>query len=65
MKRALLSIILVASAALAADAKPIKGTVKDTEGNALAGVVVSDGLHAVKTDAKGRYEMDADSESDY
>ena len=36
---------------------------KDTEGNAVAGVVVSDGLNIVTTDDKGRWEMDADQDS--
>ena len=59
MKKIIISVLLIASA-VAAQAKPIKGTVKDTEGNGIAGVVVSDGLNVVQTDAKGRYEMDTD-----
>ena len=47
----------------ALQAKDIKGTVKDTEGNAVAGVLVSDGLNIVQTDAKGRFKMDADQDS--
>lgn len=62
MKKLIISFLLL-TAALSIDAKPIKGTVKDTEGNGLAGVVVSDGLNAVQTDAKGRYSLDTDSES--
>ena len=44
-------------------AENIKGTVKDTEGNGIAGVVVSDGLNTTVTDAKGRWKMDADQDS--
>ena len=62
MKKIIISVLLIASA-VAAQAKPIKGTVKVMEGNGIAGVVVSDGLNVVQTDAKGRYEMDTDSES--
>ena len=55
--------ILIAIATSSLNAKNIKGTVKDTEGNAVAGVVVSDGLNVVTTDEKGRWEMDADKDS--
>ena len=63
MKRILSIIALTAIATSSLIAKDIKGTVKDTEGNAIAGVLVSDGLNIVKTDAKGRFEMDADMDS--
>ena len=63
MKRILITIICIAAAALSVGAKNIKGTVKDTEGKGLAGVVVSDGLNVVQTDTKGRFVMDTDSES--
>ena len=63
MKKVLLSLIIAASAASGLSAEPIKGTVKDTEGNAIAGAVVSDGLNTVQTDAKGRFKMDADEDS--
>ena len=39
----------------------ISGTLRDTEGNAMAGVVVSDGYNCVKTDSLGRYKMKRDS----
>ena len=51
------------AAGVAADAQAIKGTVKDTDGKAVAGVVVSDGLNTVQTDAKGRFKMVADQDS--
>lgn len=46
---------------MAADS--IKGTVKDTEGNCIEGVVVSDGLNTTETDSKGRFSMDIDEDS--
>ena len=39
----------------------ISGTLKDTEGNGVAGVIVSDGFKCVKTDSRGRYKMKRDS----
>ena len=65
MKNVLISLLFLTAGVLAADAKNIKGTVKDLDGNGVAGVVVSDGLNTVQTDAKGRYTMDTDSESRY
>ena len=59
----LVYIIIGICVTLSAFAKDIKGTVKDTEGNAIAGVVVSDGLSTVQTDAKGRFKMDTDQDS--
>ena len=38
----------------------ISGTVSGNDGTLLGNVVVSDGLNCVKTDAKGRYYLDAD-----
>ena len=35
----------------------ISGSLKDTEGNGVAGVIVSDGFKCVKTDSRGRYKM--------
>ena len=49
--------------AVVAQGKDIKGSVKDTEGKAVAGVLVSDGLNIVQTDAKGEFRMDADADS--
>ena len=64
MKRitAYLFCVLFAGAA-SASAMNIKGTVKDTEGKGIAGVVVSDGLNTVQTDSKGRFRMDTDQDS--
>ena len=63
MKKILLLFILTVGAAVAARAEKVKGSVKDIEGNAIAGVVVSDGLNTVKTDEKGKFEMDTDGDS--
>ena len=40
----------------------IRGTIYDDGGNRLAGVVVSDGAHCVKTDAQGVFELASDLE---
>ena len=63
MKKILISILVGISAVCELQAKEIKGTVKDTEGNPVAGVVVSDGLNTVTSDEKGRWGMDADQDS--
>lgn len=39
----------------------ISGTLRDTAGNAMANVIVSDGYTCVKTDSLGRYKMKRDS----
>jgi len=39
----------------------ISGTLRDTEGNPMADVIVSDGYTCVKTDSLGRYQMKRDS----
>ncbi len=39
----------------------ITGTLRDTEGNGMADVIVSDGYKCVKTDSLGRYKMKRDS----
>lgn len=62
MKR-IIFILSAAAMTLNASAAIIKGSVKDTEGRPVAGVVVTDGLNTVKTDAKGRFRMDADDDS--
>lgn len=63
MKRILIIFLALAYTFSYADAKEIKGTVKDTEGNAISGVVVSDGLLTTVTDSKGRFEIDPDQDS--
>ena len=63
MKKIVISFLVAVSAVCALQAKEIKGTVKDTEGKGVAGVVVSDGLNTVVTDSKGRYKIDADMDS--
>ena len=59
----IIAIMLAASCIISASAGNLKGTVKDTEGKGIAGVVVSDGLNTVLTDAKGRFKIDADVDS--
>ena len=54
---------MLAAAMAGTRAENIKGTVRTTEGEPLAGVVVSDGLNTVQTDSKGRFEMDTDADS--
>ena len=63
LRKILTTVLLAATATASLCAKDIKGTVKDTEGKGIAGVVVSDGLNTVQTDAKGRFKMAADQDS--
>ena len=63
LRKALTFIILTLTAAAGLYARDIKGSVRDTDGRGIAGVVVSDGLNTVVTDAKGRFKMDADTDS--
>lgn len=62
MKKALY-MVLLAAIGINAQAKDIKGTVRDESGKAVEGVVVSDGLNTVTTDSRGRFRMDADDDS--
>lgn len=62
MKKIIICFLTIA-AAWSAEARDIKGTVKDTEGKGISGVVVSDGLNTVQTDDKGRFRMDTDQDS--
>ena len=62
MKKIIICFLTIA-ATWSAEARDIKGTVKDTEGKGIAGVVVSDGLNTVQTDDKGRFRMDTDQDS--
>ena len=41
----------------------ISGTLRDTDGKGVAGVIVSDGYNCVKTDSLGRYKMKRDSQA--
>ena len=61
--RKLLIFILAAACSTSIQAREIKGSVKDTDGKGISGVVVSDGLNTVSTDAKGRFKMEADDDS--
>ena len=62
MKKTIIALGLFIST-IVLQAKDIKGSVKDTEGNAVAGVLVSDGLNIVQTDEKGNFRMDTDADS--
>lgn len=50
-------------ACVAARAEIVKGSVRSTDGKAVAGVVVSDGLNSVQTDKNGAFTLDADGDS--
>jgi len=63
MRELLIIFIIALSTMNFCSAIEIKGTVRDTEGNLIKGVVVSDGVNTVKTDRKGRFEIDADKDS--
>lgn len=41
-------------------ASPVKGKVMNTEGNPVAGVVVTDGFNFTSTDNQGQYDLDSD-----
>jgi len=62
-KKTLTAVIMAAMATVGLCARDIRGTVRDTEGNGLAEVTVSDGLNTVRTDAKGRFRLSADEDS--
>ena len=62
-RKLIATAILAAMATTSLCARDIKGTVKTTDGKVLSGVVVSDGLNIVQTDAKGRFKMDTDEDS--
>lgn len=57
-----LSALSVLASASGLDAKVIKGSVM-SDGRGVPGVAVSDGVSIVLTDARGRYSLDAASES--
>ena len=65
MKKTILTALAALTCFAWAEAKEIKGTVKTVDGEALSGVVVSDGLNTTVTDSKGRFVMDADSDSKF
>jgi len=46
-----------------ARAEKINGSVKSTDGRALKGVVVSDGLNTVHTDNNGAFSLEVDNDS--
>lgn len=62
MKRIiLLCISLLVS--IFAKADKIKGSVKSTDGQAIVGVVVSDGVNTTQTDKKGTFSLETDKQS--
>ncbi len=61
--KSIFTFLLAALLCVNASALNIKGSVKDTEGQALKGIVISDGLNTVVTDEKGRFEMETDQDS--
>ena len=63
MRHFFISFLAGVCAIIGADAKDLRGSVKDGDGKGIAGVVVSDGLNTVLTDAKGRFRMTADEDS--
>ena len=63
MKRFLLAVALFAVSMTASAQMNISGTLRDTKGNGIAGVTVSDGFSCVVTDAKGRYKMTTSSDA--
>lgn len=50
--------------AVAADVTRISGTVRETGGSGLGGVLVSDGYRIVATEADGGYAMDVPQDED-
>lgn len=63
MKRIIFAVTFMTIFLISLDARDIRGTVMSTDGKALSGVVVSDGLNTVVTDSKGRFAMDTDTDS--
>ena len=63
MRHIFISFLAGVCAIIGADAKDLRGSVKDGDGKGIASVVVSDGLNTVLTDAKGRFRMTADEDS--
>lgn len=63
MKRVMFSLLaLIAAVSVTAQTK-ISGTVTDTSGKPVPGVVVSDGFSCTQTDAKGRYKIQASKDA--
>ncbi|MBQ5983740.1 MAG: calcineurin-like phosphoesterase C-terminal domain-containing protein [Bacteroidales bacterium] len=56
MKRILIVLSVLLAVSLSADARKIRGTVRG-EGEALSGVIVTDGVHFTVTDARGAYKL--------
>lgn len=64
MKKAIFSLIVLATATSAMQAAVVSGRIT-SEGKGVAGVPVSDGYAIVVTDAKGRYSLDTDKKLGY
>ena len=57
-------VLTLLVSAVAADVTRISGTVRETGGSGLGGVLVSDGYRIVTTEADGRYAMDVPQDED-
>ena len=59
-----MSLVALAVIAITASAQiKISGTLRDADGNGIAGVTVSDGFSCVTTDAKGNYRLNASTDA--
>lgn len=54
------SLLLMLSVWATVQAAVVRGSVVDTKGKPVSGVVVTDGYHFTTTDAKGAYNLDSD-----
>ena len=63
MKRLMSLVALVVIAITASAQIKISGTLRDADGNGIAGVTVSDGFSCVTTDAKGNYRLNASTDA--
>ena len=63
MKKTITGILILAALVSCSEIGEISGTVSTTDGKAIEGVVVSDGLNTVTTDSNGTFRMTADEDS--
>lgn len=64
MKRIIAAFLILAAASSMSSARDIKGTVS-CAGRTLSGVVVTDGVHFTRTNAKGAYVLNTAYEANY
>ena len=62
MKKILIALSVLLAVSLPADARKVRGTVRG-EGEALPGVIVTDGVHFTTTDAQGAYKLNVAKDS--